>query len=520
MSDIILEKKISDTNLQKETSGVDFFKTSHIQANLKTRSIRGGMITMFNYGVSFLLRTGSTIVLARLLTPRDYGLIAMVTAITSFVMMLKDMGLSTATIQKAEVNHSQVSTLFWLNAAFGFLLSVFTVGLAPLLAWFYGDPRLVWITLALSGVFLFTGLSVQHQALLRRQMKFGVLAVVEITSLTAGIIAAIIAAYFGAAYWALVIMQLVIPVANVIGLWITCKWRPGLPSRKSGIRSMLHFGLNTTGFGIVNYFSRNLDNVLLGRFYGSGVLGLYSRAYQILLMPISYIRIPLTLVAMPAMSRLQDNPARFRAYYTKLTSLLAFVSMPLMVFLAVCSDNIVLILLGEQWSEAGILFKIMAITGFIQTVATTWGLVLLSTGRANRYFRWGVINGILTITSFFVGLPWGARGVAIAYATLTYLILFPSLLYCFKGTPVSIATFMRAIWRPSLASIFMVVVILRAYAALSGRSDIVVIAACLAVGLVVYGFTFLVIPGGLRIIKEYCSYFLILFRRERNPVAT
>jgi len=199
-------------------------------------------------GVRFFLRMGSTVVLARLLTPQDFGLIAMVTVITGFVMMFKDMGLSMATVQRDEVNHAQISTLFWINVGLSLCVMLLTAALAPVIAWFYGEPRLVWVTLALASAFIFGGFTVQHQALLRRQMRFGTLAVIGIISMVVGIITAIIAALSGAGYWSLVLMQLATAITIAIGVWVGCDWRPGLFVRRSGIRKMLAFGGNLTGF--------------------------------------------------------------------------------------------------------------------------------------------------------------------------------------------------------------------------------------------------------------------------------
>jgi O-antigen/teichoic acid export membrane protein len=494
-----------------------FFAAEHLKDDLKNRSIRGGMATLLSQTAAFILRTGSTIILARLLTPNDYGLIAMVTTITNFVMMLKDMGLSTATIQKAKINNFQISTLFWINVAFGFGLSLLVAVLSPAIAWFYGDPRLSKITLALAGVFLFTGLTVQHQALLRRQMYFGTLAVIETTSLVLGIVIAIVAAYYyGAGYWALVLMQLAIPAINAVGVWVACRWRPMWPSRRSGIRSMLNFGLNLIGFNIVNYFSRNLDNVLIGRYYGSGALGLYSRAYQLLMWPIDYIRVPLTLVAMPALSRIQNDPVRFKTYCSKLASITAFISMPLMVFVAVCSESVTRVLLGEKWLGAGILFRLMAITGFIQTCAGVRALVLVSIGRSGRYFIFGVLNSVVTVASIIIGLPWGAVGVAASYAIANYIFLFPSLWYCFHQTPMTTGSFVKAVYRPMLASLCMGAAIIPIYLSLANQPDIVVVGACFAIGLFAYFGILVLIPGGYRILREFFSYLSLLFQKQKK----
>jgi PST family polysaccharide transporter len=513
MTDLLLKKEKPDLRPDEET-GSNFFDTEFLKTDLKRYSVRGGMVTMLNYGATFALRTASTVILARLLTPKDYGLISMVTAITNFVMMLKDMGLSTATIQKAEINHAQVSTLFWLNVAAGFVLSAVTASLAPVIAWFYGDERLIWITLALSPVFLFTGFNVQHQALLRRQMRFGTLVVVEIIAITVGLITAVIAAYYGAGYWALILMQIATPVSGLIGIWTACRWRPGWPVRRSRVRSMVNFGLNITGFNVVNYFSRNLDNVLIGRFCGPDVLGLYSRAYSLLLWPIDYIRVPLTLVAMPALSRLQKDPVRYRSYCTKLASLLALVSMPLTIFLAVCSDNIVHILLGDKWSSASTLFRIMAIIGFIQTPAGIRGIVQVSLGRSGRYFKFGLFNSIATVASFIIGLPWGAVGVATSYAIVNYLILIPSLWYCFRFSPITTVVFLKAVLRPTIASLCMGAAIFPVYLFLANRPDIVVVGACFLTGLLAYLLVLVLIPGGVQTLREVLSYMPLLFRNK------
>jgi len=506
-------KTLQEHQAQIDVRIEEFFDTKHLKGNLKERSVRGGVVTMLQYGTTFIMRTASTIMLARLLTPQDYGLIAMVTAITNFVMMLKDLGLSIATIQKVELNHSQVSTLFWINAAGGLGLTLLTAVLAPGIAWFYGEPRLMWITLTLAGVFLFAGLTTQHQALLRRQMRFGTLAVVEIISLAVGVGTAIVAAYYGADYWALVLMQLAIPVSNATGVWIACRWRPGWPARRSGIRSMVHFGLNVTAFNIVNYFSRNLDNVLIGRFYGLGVLGLYSRAYSLLLWPIDYIRAPLTLVAMPALSRIQNDPVRYRIYCYKLTSLLALISMPLMIFMAICSDSVTRILLGEKWTGAAILFQIMAITGFVQTSASIRTLVQISLGQSGRYLRFGVFHSIFTVASFIIGLPWGPVGVATSYAIVNYLILIPSLWYCFRFSPITTVVFLKAVLRPTIASLCMGAVIFPIYLSLGNQPDIVVVGACFALGLLMYLLALVLIPGGLQMLREFLSYIKLLFQK-------
>ena len=325
------EEEISIAGLSPD----GFFDTEHLKGDLKGRFVRGTAVTTLGQAVWFVIHTASTVVLARLLSPEDYGLVAMVTAVTGFIMIFKDLGLSTATVQKAQTNHQQISTLFWINVAISTVAMFVTAALAPAIAWFYKEPRLIWIGLALSTSFLFVGLSVQHQALLRRQMRFTAIVTRDIAATLIGTVLGIVLAWRGAVYWSLVAMQVGAAASGTIMLWLVCKWRPGWPVRRAGVRSMLHFGLNITGFQIVNYFARNADKILLGRFHGPFVTGLYSRAYSLFMLPISQIRAPLTAVAVPALSHLQNEPARYARYYYKLTFILAFVTMPLAGFLFV-----------------------------------------------------------------------------------------------------------------------------------------------------------------------------------------
>jgi len=498
----------------EETKSI-FFDTEYLKADLKGRSVRGGTVTMVAQGAKFFLHTGSIVILARLLTPQDFGLIAMVTAITNFVMVFKDMGLSMATIQRAEINHAQISTLFWINTAIGFALALLTIALAPAIAWFFGEPRLTKVTVTLAGAFIFGGLTIQHQALLKRHMRFVRLGVIEVVGLLVGVATAIVAAWCGAGYWSLVFMQLAMAGTIAVGVWAASGWHPGWPRRRAGTMSMLTFGRDITGFSIINYFARNSDKILVGRFCGSGILGLYGKAYNLLMLPISQIRGPLTSVAVPALSRIQDDPKRYKSYYTKLILLLSFISMPLIVFLAISSRSIIHLLLGEQWLGASSIFQILAITAFIQPVWSTVGLVLLSLGQSGRYLRFGIFNSLVVVTSFAVGIRWGVIGVASAYAVASYLILFPSLWYCFRRTPISIAAFLKAIVRPIMASLTMALFIFLAHPFLVKQLDIVVVCTNFTIGFSAYFLLWSLMPGGMQILRDFRGYSKLIFPQER-----
>jgi PST family polysaccharide transporter len=363
------------------------------------------------------------------LTPQDYGLIGMMAVIVNFVSMFKDLGLATATIQKEEIDDQQISTLFWFNVALSLAVFVVTAAIAPAVSWFYGDSRLTWITAVYGVGFLFGGLAVQHEALLRRQMRFLSLAIVEVASLLIGITVAVVLAWRGFHYWALIFSQLTQGLSYTIGVWIVCRWRPGLPARGSGVRSMLVFGRNLTGFSVVNYFARNLDNLLIGKFWGSQQLGLYAKAYQLLLLPIEQINTPIAAVAVPALSRLNDEPERYRQAYLRILEKVAILTMPGVALMIMTSDWITLIVLGPQWVNAARIFALLGIAGLVQPIANTTGWLFVTQSRTHHMFQWGLIGSTIIILSIVAGLPWGAVGVAASYSITFVVVVLPALLW-------------------------------------------------------------------------------------------
>ena len=430
-----------------------FLRVDHLNSNLRRRSVRGGAVTLANQAVKFLLTLGSTAALARLLTPEDFGLVAMIVSVVGFIQTFKDMGLAMATVQRADINHGQVSTLFWTNLGISAVLTLITAALAPGLAWFYNEPRLTHMTFVLAGTLVFSGLTVQHQALLRRQMRFGALAAIEITSLAVGAASAIAAAAAGLGYWALVLYPLLKEITTTAGVWLTCGWRPGPPVRRAGVRTMLSFGAHLTGFNLVNYFARNLDKILIGRQWGATPLGLYNKAYQLVLLPIQQINSPVTSVAVPTLSRLQNQPERFRAYYRRGVLLTVSIGMPVVAFLFVDAYKAILTVLGSQWTDAVAIFRVLGPAAFIGTFNVATGWVYISLGMTRRQLGWGIFSSALTMVAFFIGLRWGPTGVAAAVSISLTVLRLPAVIYCFRPTHLRLADLGRALWRPTLASI-------------------------------------------------------------------
>ncbi|MHB2025446.1 MAG: lipopolysaccharide biosynthesis protein [Elusimicrobiota bacterium] len=449
---------------------------------MKTRAVRGGIVTFAGQGIKFVLQMSSTMVLARLLTPRDFGLVAMVATVTGFVLIFKDLGLSAATVQKAEITQEQISTLFWINAGLSAILALLTVVLAPIIVWLYKEPKLFWITIALAGGFIFNGLSVQHQALMSRQMRFSALTSIDIVSAFGGIAVGIVCARAGFGYWSLVWMQLTTPLITLIGIWLVSGWRPGLPVRRSGVRTMLAFGGNLTGFSIVNYFSRNFDNILLGRYWGADTLGLYSKAYSLLLFPMGQITAPISAVAVPTLSRLQNDPERFRRYYLKAVKFIAYASMPLVVAMGVLSHEIILLVLGRQWLGAGPIFTVLAAAAILQPAASTVGWVYVSLGQTQRMLAWSYIATPFAIVSFALGLHWGGIGVAIGYSIYNFLLAYPELVFAFKNSPITAGDVLQITRNPFAISLLMGGVMIAARMCLRDQGPIPTVVLSLLAG--------------------------------------
>jgi PST family polysaccharide transporter len=478
-----------------------------VATNLKTKSVRGGLIAMVAECTDFVLRLGSVAVLARLLVPEYFGLISMVTAITSIAERFKDLGLSSATIQKKEITHEQVSTLFWVNAGVGVVMMLLVAALAYPIALFYADPRLIAITLAVGTSFPLSGMAIQHQALLRRQMKFAEIAGIQIGSSALSIVLAIIIALNGHGYWALVAREVSRNAFMAAGTWVCMPWVPGFPSRQAGVGSMLRFGGDVTAFNVVWFLSSSMDQILVGRLFGPVSLGLYRQAFQLVLAPVNQLSYPVQVVGEAALSRLQNEVEKYRRYYQKLLSILSLFTMPLVVFLAVYAEPLVRIALGERWIGATPLFQILAIAALLRPAATTAGNVMLTCGHSRRFLWLGVFTAVALLFFFVAGIPWGPAGIAYGHVWSIYLLLVPKLYWSFRKTPVTVGLFFSSIARPLAASLVMGGVLAFLRRAWPTETAVGDLCLGLVVAVLVYFGLWMVMPGGKSQLRELLADF-------------
>ena len=419
--------------------------------DLKAKTIRGGAIRVFALAASSLLRVASMMILARLLEPKDFGLIGMATAFTGILFLFRDFGLSTATVQRAAVTERQSSTLFWINVLLGAILALITTLCAPLVASFYHEPRLVWVTRLVATGFLFNGAGVQHSALLQREMRFTAMALIDIFSLAVSTAIAIIAAVAGYGYWALVAMTVSLPLGSTLALWWATQWIPGLPRRGIGLRSIMHFGGTVTLTSLVLYLAFNLDKVLLGRFWGSEVIGIYGRAYQLIRIPIDNLNNTVGEVAFSALSRVQDDLVRLRRYFLKGYSLVLALTLPITVACGLFPEDIVDVLLGPKWRPAAQIFRFLAPTILVFAISNPLGWLLTSLGMVGRGLRIALVLSPIMVIGYLIGLPHGATGIALAYSAAMLLWMFPIIAWAVHGTGISFRDVVMVVGRPLIS---------------------------------------------------------------------
>src|SRR5512140_2258881 len=405
--------------------------------DLKGRAIRGGFAKMWAQGAIFVLRLGSMMILARLLGPKEFGLVAMVTVVTGIFDLFRDAGLSTATIQRATITEDQVSTLFWIDGGVGGLLAAITAASAPILAAFYHEPRLFWITMALASGFIINAMGVQHGALLQRRLRFTAVAVVDVLRTAASVAVGIGMALSGFGYWSLVGMSLVSPVFATASVWILVPWVPGRPRRGIGARSMLKFGGTVTLDGLVTYVGYNAEKVLLGRFFGSDALGIYGRAYQLVNIPTQNLSSSVSGVAFSALSRVQNDPARFRSYFLKGYSLILTMTLPITMAFVLFADDLVEVVLGPKWTSTIPLLRLLAPTIVAFSLINPFGWLLTAIGRVMRSLKIGLVIMPLVIGAYIVGLPYGPRGVAFGYSAMMVLLIVPVIAWSKIDTPIT-----------------------------------------------------------------------------------
>ena len=402
-------------------------RTDHLLTNLETRALSSGVMILTSQGAQFILNLGSIMVLARLLNPDDFGLVAMLMTVMSFLRVFREAGLSTATIQREAITHAQVSNLFWVNIALSGAAGLVLAAASPLIAWFYRESRLIPITLVLAATFPLSGLTVQHTALLARQMRFVALSCVQVSSQFIGLVVGIMMAWWGYGYWSLVSLNVTTLVATALLTYIAVPWRPQAPVRQRGTRPLVSFGANLAASTFVFSLAKGTDGLAIGRYYGSDALGLYSRAGALFNRPLEQILAAAESVIVPMLSRMQHQPERYRSSFLQFYEAMALASCFSSGLLLALAHPITLLVLGPKWERAAVILAAFSVSALCAPLATTASWLFPSQGRGRDMLLVSSLLSGIVVASIVVGLPFGPAGVALAGSIIGVLVGVPAL---------------------------------------------------------------------------------------------
>jgi O-antigen/teichoic acid export membrane protein len=410
-----------------------------------------GVIQLSKIGVQLL----SIAVLSRLLAPQDFGLVALASAVSTFALLFRDLGIAPAIIQSPQLDEATKSAAFWLSAAVGLLLCLLLVVAAPLIAALMNAPDLVGILALLALTFPVAGATVVHQALLERASRFALVARIEISSLVAGFSVAVLAAILGAGAYSLVLQAFAIALFTSLQLWVSAHWTPSQGWSLARIQGIWAFSRNMLAFNIVNYFGRNADALIIGKFLGPAALGVYSVAYRTMLFPLNHLTFVANRALFPVMSRRQTELGAVAAMYLRSVSVIAFFTAPLTAGLFVLREPFVLTVFGAKWHAAADLIAWLAPIGFVQSIVSASGPVFMALGRTATLLRVTVAATILHVIGFCIGVRWNINGVAMSYFTTNLIVAIPILVIVMRCLDARVGALFAAVRRPILFSLVM-----------------------------------------------------------------
>lgn len=410
--------------------------------DLRQKTITGVYWSILSKWGQTLLNIGITIILVRLLSPREFGLIAMITVITGFADVFTELGFSAALIQKQDVQSEHFSSIFWINVASGLLFAVaFMIG-APLIANFYNEPLLVPLTMFVSINFLIKSLNIVQNAIILKSLNFRMLSIVEMISIGIAGLIAIIMAFMGFGVWSLVVQWITGSMITTVLIWKLSDWRPDFTFSRIAVKDLLRFSVNLLGARALNYWFRKFDNLLIGRFIGTAELGIYSRAYQLLLFPLQNIAQVIIRVLFPSFSIIHQDKAKVKYLFLKAVGVIALFIYPMSLGLLVTTEPLVMTFFGAQWIRMIPILRIFCLLVLLQSI-TFPGVLYMSQGRTDLQFKVNIFTGSMIILGITVGLYWGIIGVSIGYGIAIAINFYPNVFYSGKLINLSFWKFLQ-----------------------------------------------------------------------------
>lgn len=402
------------------------------------------------------------IYLAKIIPPAEYGIMAMAVVVINFGILLRDLGTSAAIIQRKELNDGMINSIFWLNVILGLGLAIVISVSAPLISSIYEQPQLINVLMLLSITFPLSSSAATHLALMERESKFKVISMIEVSSSVISVIVAVVLANLGFGVYSLVCQAIVLNFLSAIQFWNASKWRPSIRNFIvfSDVREIFGFSANLSLFNLINYFSRNADSFIIGKFMSAAILGSYNLAYRIMLFPLQSMTFVASRSLYPILSKQQDNSDDIKKIYYGCLFFILLVTMPLMSGIAIYSHPFVLLVFGPQWHITADVLKWLAPTAIIQAVLSTTGSVFMAKARTDILMRLGVIGMLLQVTSFIIGVHYSITTFAALYLLANVLNFFPVMYCLFKLISGGFLSFFYKI-RPIILSTFLMILSLK-----------------------------------------------------------
>lgn len=411
---------------------------------------RASVLNVAGRSIELVIQFAGLAILARLLTPADFGVFAMAAPFVWLIMNFGDLGLASAILQQRDLNEGQASAVFRVNLWAGLAFAGLFLAGSPLIGLFYHDPRAAHVAAALSLMFVFSGVTAVQRALLRRAFRFDALLSAQITSSVVSSTVAVILALNGAGYWALAARALADPMTYAIVIWSLARWVPGRAEWDQTTKFLLRYGRYTLGAVGLYSIGRQADSVLIGWRFGSVELGLYALAMRFFFLPVDQLSSPLGHVMIPALSRLRDDPDRLKRWYSNLLRFVTFVAFPPLFSLVLCADDVVYFVAGPQWGKAADIVRVLAPACTLYVAYATIDWLMRSRGQAERSLRWTAISTATYLVCFILGLPWGPIGVAAGLGAANAMLFLPGFIYATRGTSIRLADVLTAML-PSFA---------------------------------------------------------------------
>lgn len=422
------------------------------------KQLLGGMKwTASSTLINTVLQLGQYVVLARLLSPNDFGLMGMIIVIISFAQVFTDMGLGSAIIQKKNVTENQLSTLYWLNIFCGILVFILVFVSSPLVAGFYREDQLIDPLYLTSLIFLVIPFGQQFQYILQRNLEFDRLAKIEVISIALGVTSSIILALFDFGVYALVWGQIITNFIKslLLGLYGWKNWRPKFHFNKNDLQGFLSFGFYQMGSRTVSFFGSNIDNMLIGRFLGTEALGIYTIAYQLIIIPVTKINPIITKVAFPLFALEQDANEKISKGFIEMSKLLSVITFPLLVGLLATAPILVPVIFGEKWEASIPIVQILSILGILRVLMHPNGSVLLAKGRADLAFKWDFVVAIVNAVVFMFVIPFGVIGIALSRVIISIINLILGRLLLKSVVGLKGTEYFSALFKPTLITTLM-----------------------------------------------------------------